>query len=260
MKKPKLVVANFKMNLSTQFELGMWFANFSKAKKTLKLKETELVLCPPLLHLEAFKKKIKSKFVLFGAQDCAWEFKGSFTGENSPMLLKSLGVKYVILGHSERRKYLGETDQMIAAKVLAALKAGLTPVICIGENAQEKKSGALRDVVTRQLSQTLSQVSASRLENVVLCYEPVWAISANKPDHPPTSNEIMEARLLMKKILAQKYGLPAAEKARILYGGSVDGKNVSEVCVSAGMDGALVGGASLMPHDLVKIAQIVDEE
>jgi triosephosphate isomerase len=259
MKKPNLVVANFKMNLSTQFELGMWFSNFSKAKKNMKFDATQLVLCPPMPHLCSFQKEIKSKFVEFGAQNCFWEPKGAFTGEDSPMLLKSLGVKYVILGHSERRNYLGETDEMVAAKVLGALKAGLTPVICIGENAQEKRSGAIRSVITRQLSQTLNQISASRLENVVLCYEPVWAISANKPDHPPTSNEIMEARLLMKKLLAQKYDIKTAEKVRILYGGSVDSKNASEVCIASGMDGALVGGASLMPYDLVKIARTIDE-
>lgn len=258
MKKSKLVVANFKMNLNTQFELNQWLANFSRAKKTLKLLGTELVLCPPLLQLEAFRRKIKLKTVRFGAQNCFWENKGAYTGEASPFLIKSCKGEYVILGHSERRRYLGETDQMISAKVLAASKAGLAPVVCIGENEQERKRGMLKAVVAKQLSCLFSNVGQGRLENIVLCYEPVWAISANKPGHLPTSNEVMEARLLIKKILAQKYGVPAAEKVRILYGGSVDGKNVGEVCVSSGVDGALVGSASLMPHDLVKIAQTVD--
>lgn len=259
MKKPKLVVANFKMNLNTGFELIQWLTNFSKAKKSLKLMGTELVLCPPLLHLDAFRRKIKLKAVHFGTQNCFWESKGAYTGEASPALIKSCKGEYVILGHSERRKYLGETDQMVADKILAASKAGLVPVVCVGENAQERKSGMLKTVVSKQLACILENVGSGRLENIVLCYEPVWAISSNKPDHPPTSNEIMEARLLIRKILAQKYGVPSAEKVRILYGGSVDGKNAQEVCVSSGMDGALVGGASLMPHDLVRIAQVVDE-
>lgn len=260
MKKPRLVVANFKMSLNTQFELSQWLANFSKAKKTFRPKKTELVLCPPLVHLDAFRKATKAKFVRLGAQNCFWECKGAFTGETSPSLLKSSKGEFVILGHSERRRFLGETEEMIEAKIFAASKAGIVPVVCVGENMAEKKRGMLKTVLTKQLSMLLRNIGPGRIENIVLCYEPVWAISANNPERPPSSNEIMEARLMVKKILFQKYGMQAAEKVRIIYGGSVDGRSASEVCVKSGMDGALVGNASLVPSELIKIAQVIDEE
>ena len=259
MKKQNIVVANFKMNLNTQFELGQWFSNFLKAKKKLRLEQTQIVLCPPFLHLDTFIKKIKSGFVQFGVQDCFWEQKGAYTGETSPALIRSTGGKYVILGHSERRRFLGETDEMVALKLIGALKGGLCPVLCVGENAQEKKNDQLLSVVSRQLQKCLSQVSRGRIENVVICYEPIWAISANKPDHLPSSNEIMGAGLLIKKILTEKYGVAATQRVRIIYGGSVESKNVREVCLSSGMNGALVGGASLIPYDFLKIAQIMDQ-
>ncbi len=259
MKKQNIVVANFKMNLNTQFELGHWFTNFLKAKKKLRLSDTEIVLCPPFLHFDAFAKKIKSKYILLGTQDCFWEQKGAYTGEVSPAIIRSVGGRYVILGHSERRRLLGETDEKIALKTLAALKGGLCPILCVGENAQEKQNDMLLSVVSKQLEECLSQVSRGRIENVIVCYEPVWAISANNPDHLPSTNEIMGARLLIRKILTEKYSRAVAERVNIIYGGSVESKNVHEVCISSGMSGALVGGASLMPYDFIKIAEVIDK-
>ena len=259
MKKQNIVVANFKMNLNTQFELQHWFANFLKAKKKLRLLDTDIVLCPPFLHLDAFTKKIKSKYILLGTQDCFWEQKGAYTGEVSPAMIRSVGGRYVILGHSERRRFLGETDEIIALKMIAALKGGLYPVLCVGENVREKQNDLLLSVVSRQLKECLSQVSRGRIENVIICYEPVWAISANKPDHLPSTNEIMGARLLIRKILTEKYGRAMAERVKIIYGGSVVSKNVHEICVSSGMSGALIGGATLMPYDFIKIAEVIDE-
>ncbi|MEA2006572.1 MAG: triose-phosphate isomerase [Patescibacteria group bacterium] len=257
-KKQNIVVANFKMNLNTKLELDHWFANFLKAKKNLRLSNTEIVLCPPFLHLDVFTKKIKSKLVEFGTQNCFWEQKGAFTGEVSPAIIRSLGGRYVILGHSERRKYLGESDEIVALKVAGALKAGLYPILCVGENAREKQNDMLFAVVSKQLKSCLSGVSRGRIENVTICYESVWAISANKPDHLPTSNEIMGVKLLIKKILTKKYGSVAANRVRVIYGGSVVGKTAEDVCVSPGVNGALVGGASLVPYDFIKIAQIID--
>lgn len=259
MKKQNIVVANFKMSLNTQFELGHWFTNFLKAKKKLRLSDTEIVLCPPFLRLDAFAKKIKSKYILLGTQNCFWEQKGAYTGEVSPAMVRSVGGRYVILGHSERRRFLGETDEIVALKMIAALKGGLYPVLCVGENAQEKQNDMLLSAVSKQLKECLSQISRGRIENVIVCYEPVWAISANKPDHLPSTNEIMGARLLIRKILTEKYGRAVMERVKIIYGGSVTSKNVHEVCVSSGMNGALVGGASLIPYDLIKIAEVIDE-
>ena len=258
-KKEKIVVANFKMNFNVRYELQHWFTNFIKAKKTLRPTRTKLVLCPPFIYCDAFIKKVKSKNILFGVQDCFWEQKGAFTGEVSPTSLKSIGVGYVILGHSERRRYFGENNQIVNYKIKAALKAGLTPIICIGENAQEKKAEMILPVVTKQFKECFADISRNNIEKVVICYEPVWAISANKPDHLPSSNEIMGAKLLIKRLLAQNYGNPTSEKTRIIYGGSVTSKNAQEVCIEPGMDGALVGGASLLPYDIVKITQLIDD-
>ncbi len=257
-KKEALVVANFKMNFNMRYELQHWFANFIKAKKGIRLDSTRLILCPPFIHLSSFIKKIRSKQISFGAQDCFWEQKGAFTGEISPTMIRSFGGKYVIAGHSERRRYKGETNKIINYKVTAALKAGLQPILCIGENAREKKHDMLFSVITKQFKECLYDVGRSRIKDIIICYEPVWAISANKPDHLPTTDEIMEAKLLIKKLLIQEYEGPVSEHVRIIYGGSVVSKNVSEVCIDAGMDGVLVGGASLLPHEFVKIAQTID--
>lgn len=258
-KKAKVVVANFKMNFNVRFELQHWFTNFIKAKKTLKTARTQLVLCPPFIHCDAFVKKIRSKSISFGAQDCFWEQKGAFTGEISPTALKSGGIRYVILGHSERRRYFGETNQIVNYKIKAALKAGLIPIVCIGENEREKKAELILSVVTKQFKECFDGIGRNNFDKVIICYEPVWAISANKPDHLPSTNEIMGAKLLIKRLLAQNYGTPTSEKACIIYGGSVTSKNVGEVCIEPGMDGALVGGASLLPYDLVKITQLIDD-
>lgn len=258
-KKEFLVIANFKMSFNMRYELQHWFANFTKAKKTLRLKRTTLVLCPPFVHLGSFAKKIKSKQIAFGAQDCFWEQKGAFTGMTSGTVLKSLGSEFVILGHSERRRFGGETNIIINKKIHAALKAGLRPIVCLGENAKEKQADMMLQVITKQFKECLSGVSPGKIGKVVFCYEPVWAISANKPDHLPTTNEIMGARLLIKRLLTQSYSATTVERAQVLYGGSVAVKNVQEICKDSGVDGVLVGSVSLMPYEIVKIAQLIDE-
>jgi triosephosphate isomerase len=250
----KLVIANLKMNILSVIEREQYFKSYKKEIAGKKLDKTRLILCPPAVHLEAFKK-LKSKKTEVGAQNIFWERSGSFTGEISPTMVKNLGGEYVILGHSERRRYFGETDAEINLKILAALKIGLVPVICVGDKEQRGNSMA---VVLSQLKNCLKDVNGAKMENVVICYEPVWAISSNKPDHMPTTNEVMSARLLVKKFLVEKYGKRTADKVKIIYGGSVDSKNAKEVCVESGMDGALVGRASLTPHEFIKIAEIIN--
>ena len=254
-----IVVANLKMYLSLAGESERWIENFLKFKKNFDFNNTELVICPPFVFLESFLSKVKSENIFIGAQNCFWENKGAFTGEISPMMLSSMGVKHVILGHSERRNYLGEDNKIISHKISIALKNGLKPIVCIGENIQEKTKGLTMRVVLRQLEECLLEVSRSRIEDVILCYEPVWAISANNPIAPPTSDEIMSARLLLKKFLVKKYGEKIAEKVRIIYGGSINGKNVNEVCVDSGMKGGLVGSAGSIPYEILKIVKSVDE-
>jgi triosephosphate isomerase (TIM) len=256
--RKKLTVANFKMSLNMSFEVNNWMENFKKATDVLDLRNGEIVLCPPIGLLDKFVQKIEHQDVAFGAQNCFWEQKGAFTGENSPVMIKSLGGKYVILGHSERREFFGETNDMINLKLKMALKSSLTPILCIGESGEEKKKDFTLEAIKKQFYECLAEISSNKMEEIVLCYEPIWAISANNPDHLPDSNEIMEARLLIKKLVMKYYGEGVASKVRILYGGSVKGDNVEEVCVKAGMDGALIGGASLLPYDLARIAKILD--
>jgi len=257
-KKEKLVVANFKMNLSARYELVHWMDNFSRARKGIRFSKTSLILCPPITHFDFMARSIRSKYVSFGAQNCFWEQKGSYTGEVSPRSLYDFGARFIILGHSERRKYLGESNQIVAIKLEAALKAGLVPILCIGETAEQKKKGQTMQVIKSQLQQCLGQLGKAKIEKIIFCYEPVWAISSNNPDHVPSSNGIMEARLVIKKYLADNLSRLFAERARIIYGGSVGLKNVKEVCIDSGMDGGLIGRASLSPHDLIKVAQVMD--
>ncbi len=248
------------MYLSLAGEAERWLENFSKAKKELKLSNTELVICPSAIFLDQFAKKNKSKTIFIGAQNCVWENKGAFTGEISPTMLSSSGIKYVILGHSERRKYFSENDEIVSRKIMAALKAGLKPVVCVGVDDDQKRRGKTMEVVLGQLNGCLGEVGSGKIENIIICYEPVWAISANKPKSPPSSDEIMTARLIIKKFLVKKYGEKIAERVRIIYGGSVDSKNIQEVCIDSGMKGGLVGSAGTIPYELVKITKLMDKE
>ena len=259
MNKKNLVIANFKMKLASKSEVDTWIRNFEKASKK-SLKKTEVVFGVPSIFVSLFKPLAKKEEFYLGTQNCFWEDSGSYTGEISPKMLKSMDVEYVILGHSERRKYFNEQNQEIALKVEKALKNRVTPIICIGENAEEKKQDLTMQVILKQLREILKNVGRGNVEKIVLCYEPVWAISSNNPDQPPTSNEIMEARLLIKKFLVEKYGKSTAERVKIIYGGSVDQMNVEETCLDSGMEGALVGSCSTKPYDFMKLIQKFDEK
>jgi len=205
------------------------------------------------VFLNLFNDLIKKDEFFLGAQNCFWEDQGAYTGEISPKMLKSIGVEYVILGHSERRKYFHEKNQEIAKKVEKVLKNRVTPVICIGENQEEKRKDLTMQVILKQLKEILEKVGRGNIEKTVLCYEPIWAISSNNPDNMPTSNEIMEIRLLIKKFLVNKYGNLVAKRVKIIYGGSVGVSNVKETCLNSGMEGALIGSASVSPYDFMKI-------
>ena len=251
----KLVIANLKMNLVSAADRERYVSNFKKESGSREFLRTKVVLCPPYVHLEYFKKELPES-VGIGSQNMFFEREGSYTGEVSGAMVKSLGCEYVILGHSERRKYFGENDLSIGLKMAEALKIGLKSILCVGEKDQRAGSAA---VILGQLKKSLEKVSGTRMENVVVCYEPVWAISSNNPDHMPTTNEIMTARILIKKFLVEKYGKKTADKVRIIYGGSVDAKNVRDVCVESAMDGALVGRESLTPFEFMKIVEIINE-
>ncbi len=251
----KLIIGNMKMNVITLTEREHYLNLLKKELRGSQFKKTKIVLCPPYIHLETLSKKIAKK-VAIGAQNMFWERKGSFTGEISPAMLKNIGCTYVILGHSERRRYFGEKDQDINLKILSALKIGLKPILCVGEDKKQKNKSNL--VIIQQLENCLKGVNSVRISEVIISYEPVWAISANNPDHLPTTDEIMSVRLIIKKFLVEKYGLKIAEKVQIIYGGSVSAVTVKSVCLDSGMQGALIGKASLDPYEFIKIAKIID--
>ena len=214
-------------------------------------KSTELILCPPFLYFPYLKADQKSK-IKWGAQNCFWERKGAFTGEISPQMLKDLGFKYVILGHSERRIYFKESDQDINKKLKAVLKLKMTPVLCFGENQKERKQGNTGEVIENQLLGALEGLSRNEVVKIIFAYEPVWAVFG---DEWCPIKEVLKIRDLVENVLIQKFG-KKMKQISFIYGGSVDSKNVKDYLVPGKIQGVLVGSASLKASELLKIIKI----
>lgn len=253
----KMIVGNLKMNLLSVAERDRYFEAFKKESKGMNIDGHEIVLCVPAVHLEAFAKKIKSKSVSIGAQNIFWEEKGSFTGEISSAMAANLGAQHVIVGHSERRKYFGETSCDANLKIKSALKNKLTPIYCVGETKEEKENGTAAQAIVQQIMEGFAELTSLQAQKVVIAYEPVWAVGS---DQIPMSDEILEVRILLKKIFAEKYDLAAAEKIKVLYGGSVKAESVKQVCLQPGLDGVLVGRESLVPRDFLKIVNAIENK
>ena len=204
--------------------------------------QVDVLVCPPFTALSSAREAIGSESVQLGAQNLYWEPKGAFTGEISADMLKDHGCTHVILGHSERRHVMGETDEMVNKKVLAALGAGLIPVLCVGELLEEREKGITEDVVRRHVTEGLKGVSPEQALQTVIAYEPVWAIGTGKTATPDTAQEVHG---FIRKLLGTLYDEGTAGQIRILYGGSVKPGNAADLMSRADIDGALVGGASL---------------
>lgn len=247
MRRP-LVVGNWKMNLLRQEAAALAQA---VAEWAIAHAEPEIALCPPFVYLEAVGQVLRDTPVALGAQNLYPQPSGAFTGEISPTMLVDLGCRYVILGHSERRQHLGETDAFIGSKVLAALRAGLQPILCVGELLAERERGETQAVVRRQLVQALEGVKAEELGRLVLAYEPVWAIGTGRV---ATAAQAEEVQADLRRTLGSRYNAVAAEGVRILYGGSVKSDNAAELLAQPDVDGALVGGASLKADEFLRIA------
>ena len=249
-----LIIANWKMNpLTSEKALRL----FKFAEKDLKnIEGAEVVICPPLVYLSIFPKAQFTNNLKLGAQNCFWEEKGAYTGEISARMLKNLGCEYVIIGHSERKKYFGETDEMINEKLKAVLKNNLKPILCVGETKEEYVEEKTGKILISQLEIALKDISKFQISNsrFQIAYEPIWAIGTGVT---PDADEIMSVRLLIKKILAKVYSRKIAEEIRILYGGSVSAKNANDFVKKTGMDGLLVGGASLKPMEFAKIVESI---
>ena len=221
--------------------------------KDLKdVKNVEKVLCPPFMSLVAVANLIGGTDLGLGAQNMHWEDKGAFTGETAPGMIKEF-CKYVILGHSERRTYFGETDQTVNKKVLAAQKHGLTPIVCVGETLAEYEAGRTAEVVRRQTLEGLKGLDAGFARQIVVAYEPVWAIGTGKASSAENAEAVH--RDVVRAALKDLFGAETAESIRILYGGSVTAANAAEFFGQPDIDGALVGGASLKTDEFTAIAK-----
>ncbi|MBN1630188.1 MAG: triose-phosphate isomerase [Thermoleophilia bacterium] len=212
----------------------------------------EVVVAPPFTGLYEAAKAAEGTCVSVAAQDVFWEWEGAYTGEVSATMLADLGVKAAIIGHSERRRYFGETDESVAKKVWAALDRGLLPIVCVGESEDERESGATERVLERQLSEGLSSVRDQDTSRLTIAYEPVWAIGTGKTATPEIAQESVA---FAREQVAEVLGKTAAEGVRILYGGSVGPHNIDELMDQPDIDGVLVGGASLQLGSFARIVQ-----
>ncbi len=214
--------------------------------------DREIMIAPPFTALYAAGRELVGTNIKLGAQNAHWAEKGAFTGEISPVMLKECGVEYIILGHSERRHIFGETDEMIRKRLSGVLSGSLKPILCIGETLEEREAGKTFEVLERQVREALSGFSAEDLQDLVIAYEPVWAIGTGKTATPEQAEE---AHRYVRGLLGELFGKDFAEKIRILYGGSVKPENIAELMAQPDVDGALVGGASLDPETFAQIVR-----
>jgi triosephosphate isomerase (TIM) len=247
--KKKLIIANWKMNPSTSREALL--LAYRAERGAARIKNIEVVLAPPFPFLIPVMRIIKK--AKLGAQDAAWRSKGPFTGQVSWQQLRHLGVKYVIVGHSERREQLGETDDMVNKKVLELLSHGMGTVLCIGE--REREGDDIPAVVGVQLKKALRGVKRRHLNHLYIAYEPIWAISTTLGSRSDTPDNAFQAVVYIRKIITNLFGRKSAEAVRVLYGGSVRASNVASFLTEGKTDGALVGGASLDPIEFSKVIE-----
>ncbi len=248
--RKKIVAGNWKMNKS--FAEGIALAkalNEALAGKTL---QCDVVIGTPFIHLATAVQTVDADKIAVAAQNCADKASGAYTGEVSAAQVASVGAKYVILGHSERRAYYGETDAILKEKVLLALANGLKPIFCIGEVLEEREAGKQNEVVKSQIENALFNLSAEEFGQVVLAYEPVWAIGTGKTATPEQAQEM---HAYIRSLLADKYGKQVADSTSILYGGSANAGNAKELFSNPDVDGGLIGGASLEVDKFLPIVE-----
>ncbi len=247
--RKKIVAGNWKMNKTLQE--GVELAKEVNSKvKAAKATGVTVVIGTPFIHLSEVSKIVDPAFVQVSAQNCATEVSGAYTGEVSAAMIASTGAEYVILGHSERRSYYGETDAILVKKVERALENKLEVIFCVGEVLAERESNKHFEVVKSQLENGLFNLSADQFSHIVIAYEPVWAIGTGKT---ATSAQAQEMHAFIRGVLAEKYGKEVADNTSILYGGSCNAKNADELFANPDVDGGLIGGASLKADDFLAI-------
>jgi len=248
-----LIAGNWKMNHGPSE--SMKFGRDLKAKGLQDL-SPEILLCPPYTSIRALGESLEGTPVQIGGQNLHQEPKGAYTGEISGEMLKESGCEYVLIGHSERRQYFHESDELVHSKIIRAHDAGLIPVVCIGETLEEREKEITKDVITRQLKRALEGLIPEIMNTLVLAYEPVWAIGTGKT---ATAGQAQEVHILIRKILKESFGAEISEKTRILYGGSAKPNNAEELLSEADIDGLLIGGASLETEDFYTIISIAHQ-
>ena len=249
-----IIAGNWKMNKT----LSETKAYAEELKAILpKGKWCDVVLCVPFVNIPAAVRLFKDCRVSIGAENCHYEATGAYTGEVSAEMLKEVGVKYVIIGHSERRQYYNETDVTVNKKVHAALEVGLRPIVCVGESLEQREMGVTMDLIAYQVKCALSGVSADKVRHVVIAYEPLWAIGTGKTATAEQAGEVCEA---IRTVIRKLYGARVARSVTIQYGGSMNPGNAAELLAQPDVDGGLIGGASLKPDQFVDIINAANQE
>jgi triosephosphate isomerase len=221
-----------------------------------KFNEIEIVVCPPFTSLHAIAGLLEETNIGLGAQNMHTETEGAFTGEISPLMLKDMGCRYVIIGHSERRQYFGETDALVNKKLKVAIAFNMIPIVCIGETLQEREAGKTEQVIEKQFFGALEGLSNKDMDKIVIAYEPVWAIGTGKTATPRQAEDVHR---LIRLFLSQNFAKDVSDNLRILYGGSVKPDNAAELMKQRNIDGALVGGASLKAESFTQIIEAADK-
>lgn len=247
-KRKAIIAGNWKMNKTPSEAKTLLEAVVPAVKDA----DCEVIACVPFVDLSVALETTKGSNVKIGAENCHWAESGAFTGEISALMLKEMGVEYVVLGHSERRQYFGETDETVNKRTKAALAAGLKPIVCVGELLWERECDITEEVIARQIKLDLFNVTADELKNIVIAYEPVWAIGTGVT---ATADQADEGNGFVRAAIAEAYGADVAETVTIQYGGSMNAKNADELTSKVNVDGGLIGGASLKAQDFSVIVK-----
>lgn len=250
-KRKAIIAGNWKMNKTPKEAKEL----LNAITPLVKDAGCEVIACVPYVDLATALEATEGTNVKIGAENCHWAESGAFTGEISTGMLKEMGVEYVVLGHSERRQYFGETDETVNKRTKAALAAGLKPIVCVGELLWERECDITEEVIARQIKLDLFNVTEEELKNVVIAYEPVWAIGTGKT---ATAEQAEEVCAYIRSVVASLYGAEVAEATTVQYGGSMNAKNAAELLAMENIDGGLIGGASLKPDDFTVIVKAAD--
>lgn len=245
MRKP-IIAGNWKMNKTPKETVEL----INQLKPLVAQAKCDVVVCPPAVCLAAASEALKGSNIKLGAQNVHWARSGAFTGEISADMLKELDVEYVIIGHSERREYFGETDEGVNKRALFALSNGLIPIICVGESLIQREQGITGQVVSKQVKAALNGFTPENAADTVIAYEPIWAIGTGKTATSEQANEVIKQ---IRGVVKELFGEDTAEKIRIQYGGSMNPKNASELMSMSDIDGGLIGGASLKAEDFAAV-------